>query len=165
MLEPNSYSYPALLHLGTFTDVLDFANRGSTDLGVPRPQPQKRFSQWAVRTGLAFSIPGLVAILILVWRGALALIRPQAAPRTGACVWTVLGLAWFLPIALALPFVETAYEAGYWLPRLVIPALWSFGLGLFGLLDEWLGRRRIFVALALAATVLQTWMHVRSVWY
>lgn len=165
LLEPNGYSYPALLHLGVFTDVLDLANLGSTDRGAPRPQPQKRFSQWAVRTGLIFSVAGLVAVLVLTGRWVGGLARGTPMSQASAAVWLLMGLAWFLPLMLTLPFVQHAYEWGYWLPRLIVPALWSFGCGLFSLLDERIGRRKFWVVLILVATCAQTWLHVRSVWY
>jgi 4-amino-4-deoxy-L-arabinose transferase-like glycosyltransferase len=55
LLRENDYSYPALLHLGIFTDVLDFSNGGSQRGVRPRPQPQKTFSQWSVRLGVVFT--------------------------------------------------------------------------------------------------------------
>lgn len=165
LLEPNGYSYPALLHLGVFTDVLDLANLGSTDRGAPRPQPQKRVSQWAVRTGLVFSLGAFVAVLVLTGRWVTGLGRRSLALQAGTAVWMPMGLAWFLPLVLTLPFVQHAYEWGYWLPRLIVPALWSFSFGLFSLVDEKVGRRKLWAVLILVVTCGQTWLHVRSVWY
>ena len=165
LLAPNSYSYPALLHLGVFTDVLDLANLGSTDRGVPRPQPQKLFSQRAVRMGLLFSVPGFCAVVIFIGCVLGSLARPSLAPPSGPVIWGVLGLVWFLAIVLPLPFVQHAYDWGYWLPRLVVPALWSFALVLFSLLDERIGRRKHATAGILALTLAQTGLHVGSVWY
>jgi len=50
--------------------------------------------------------------------------------------WGLLALAWFLPLVGLLPFVHHAYDWGYWLPRLVLPALWGFSLLLFFCLDR-----------------------------
>ena len=61
--------------------------------------------------------------------------------------------------------MQHAYEWGYWLPRLIVPALWGFGFGLFSLLDEGIGGRKLWAALILVATCGQTWLHVSSVWY
>ena len=165
LLAPNGYSYPALLHLGVSTDVLDLANLGTTDRGAPRPQPQKWFSQWAVRTGLVFSVAAFAAVLVLTGRWVAGLGRASVAPQAGMTVWTLMGLAWFFPLVLTLPYVQHAYEWGYWLPRLIVPTLWGFGFGLFSLLDEGIGGRKLWAVLILVATGGQTWLHVRSVWY
>jgi hypothetical protein len=165
LLAANSYSYPALLHLGIFTDVLDFADRGSTDAGTPRPQPQKRFSQWAVRTGVCFSLSWVIAIVALTWRVARAALRPPPPPPFAPAVCLVLGLTWLLPLVLTLPFVHHAYDWGYWLPRLILPALWAFGLCFFGQIAALAGRVRLLVPVVAAAVAVQSWLQLVSVWY
>lgn len=165
LLETNGYSYPALLHLGIFTDVLDYSRRRSMDLSTPRPEPQRYYAQWAVRSGLLFSLPGLVAMAVLLGRTVGGLWRVEAAPSTGLFVWGVLSLAWFLPLVLIMPFIHGAYNGGYWLPRLVLPALWGFGLVLYGSLDRLSGRHRFLVSLAALFTAFQVWVQIRSVWY
>jgi 4-amino-4-deoxy-L-arabinose transferase-like glycosyltransferase len=165
LLVANSYSYPALLQLGTFTDVLDFSRRFVTGLDVPRPEPQRSFAQWSVRGGLLFSLPALAAIILLLVRTAQALVRPVTAPAVGLLAWGLLSLAWFLPLVLVLPFVHRAYDAGYWLPRLVLPALWGFGLVLYGAIDRLAARHRWLVPLTAVLTAGQAWVQIRSVWY
>lgn len=142
LLANNSYSYPALFHLAVFTDVLDYANQGSLDNGTPRPEPQKIFSRVAVWLGLLFSVPAFLAVMAFGGRTFLALVWPQKAPATGVFIWGVMALVWYLPLVYVLPYLHNAYEWGYWLPRLVMPALWGFALVLFSSVDELAAKRR-----------------------
>ena len=162
LLVANNYSYPALLHLGIFTDVLNFAN----DAVVPRPEPERTAARWSVRLGLVFSVSALAAVLVFWIRTAFAFVRPDRMPSTAALVWSCLAMAWFFPIAGALPFVDNPYIKGYWLPRLVMPAIWIFYLGLFAAADRLPGRwpARVAVLLATLVAVLSV-QEIRSVWY
>jgi hypothetical protein len=166
LLEANGYSYPALLHLAIFTDVMDFALNGSTDNGAPRPEPQKTASRWAVRTGLVFSLLGLAAVVMLVV-GVLRGFRGRAgdAPSVTATVLGCLALAWYLPLVLTLPFVHHAYDWGYWLPRLVIPALWAFGLELFSWADRRTTARPQLRHVLVGFALLQTVLHFLVIWH
>ena len=165
LLNPGDYSYLALMHLATFTDVLDDANQGLFDVGTRRPQPQKRYSQWAVRLGLVFSVPAVAALLLFIGRTFGSLLPGRTAPSPGALIWGVLGLTWYVPLASVLFFLQGALDWGYWLPRLVMPAIWAFGLLLFYALDGWFGSRPLVLRLIAAACVLQTWLHIRSTWF
>ena len=53
----------------------------------------------------------------------------------------------------------------YWLPRLVMPAIWAFGLLLFDALDELSGAKKVILIGIAAACVIQTWLSVLSTWY
>jgi dolichyl-phosphate-mannose-protein mannosyltransferase len=165
MLEANGYSYPALLHLAIFTDVLDFGHGGNLYGAVPRPVRQQGLARWSVRTGVVFSLCGIVALAAVWLRIGRAIRQIPLAPATGLVVWSAMAMAWYLPIALALPFVQHAYDWGYWLPRLVEPALWGFGLALFVKLDAWLGHHPTLVAMVTGATAVQVGLQVASVWY
>ena len=165
LLRENDYSYAALLHLGTFTDVLDFSYGGSQRSGRPRPEPQKSFSQWSVRVGVLFSVPAVIAVALFtarIIRAAVYLVRP---PHFGTVIWLVLGLNWFVPLVITLPFVHHAYQWGYWLPRLILPALWSFGLCLFAWVDEIVAVRPRFATAVALLTGLQVLLQIRTVWY
>ena len=165
LLRENDYSYPALLHLGTFTDVLDFSYGGSQRSGRPRPEPQKTFSQLAVRLGLLFTVAAVIAAAVYIVRSLRAVTRPNRSPPFGVVVWLVLGLNWFVPLAATLPLVEHAYNWGYWLPRLVLPGLWSFGVCLFTWLDDHFdGHPRLGLIVALLVA-LQSLIETRSVWH
>jgi hypothetical protein len=166
VLEPNGYSYPALLHLGIFTDVMDFALNGSTDNGAPRPEPQRTASRWAVRTGVVFSALGVIAVAAFMVRSVRSFRRPAIdAPPAAATVLGWFALAWYGPLALTLPFVHHAYDWGYWLPRLVIPAVWVFALEAFRWLDQRVATRPRFGQLAVGFTLFQTVLHVLVIWH
>lgn len=165
MTQPNEFSYPALLHLGVFTDVMDFADRGSTDPNPKRPEPYQSFSRSAVRWGLLFSLPALIAVVAFGLRLVISIVHPAWAPPTSVAAWGFFALAWFIPLTATLPFVEHSYEWGYWLPRLVVPALWGFAVVSFAAIDRW-AQRRTFLEWGVATlVVLQTYFHIRSVWY
>lgn len=165
LLYDNSYSYPALLHLAVFTDVLDYANQGATINGKPRPKTQKSFSQVAVWLGLMFSVPAFLAVVAFAGRTVLALFWPRLAPNTGTLVWGVTALVWYLPLVIVLPYLHNAYAWGYWLPRLILPALWGFALILFATADGLLARH-VRATYALAGLVLvQAVVHIGSIWY
>ena len=165
LLKPGDYSYPALLHLAVFTDVLDDANQGTLAPGTRRPEPQKTCSQWAVRLGLVFSVPAVLAVLAFIGRALVAGFAGGRPLRPGVLIWGVLGLTWYVPLAGVLYFLEDALDWGYWLPRLVLPAIWAFCLLLFNALDELFGAKKMIPFLIAAACVIQTWLHVRSTWY
>ena len=161
----NSYSYPALLHLSIFTDVLDYANDGQNDDGAIRPDPQKTLARWSVRLGLLFSVSTLLALLWFMVRCVRSIWHLAAAPSTGTLLWGLMALAWHLPIALTLPFVYNSYDWGYWLARLIIPALWGYAVVLLATLDELLPPRRWLTGLVTALVAAQAILHIRSVWY
>ena len=166
LLIPNSYSYPALLHLGSFTDVLDYANQGGYDPGVLRPEPQKSFSKLAVRGGVVWSMLAVVSVAALGGRLLWSVVRPVVAPPSALAVWAVMAAVWFLPLVLTLPYVFNAYWWGYWLPRLVVPALWSAALIACWSVDRLLAGRSAWWARAvLGLAMVQAYWQVRSLWY
>ena len=165
LLASNSYSYPALLHLAIFTDVLDYANQGGTDNGTPRPELQKKFSRFAVRFGLLFSVSAFLAMAAFIGRTAFAIFRPSVAPSTGAVVWGIMALTWYAPLVAVLPYLHNSYEWGYWLPRLILPALWGFALILFSTAERVFAGRRNAAYVIAALVLFQAVVGVRSIWY
>jgi hypothetical protein len=162
LLVENNYSYSALLHLSVFTDVLNFANAAVT----PRPEPQRSAAQWSVRLGIIFSLGALGAALAFWGLTLRGLVRPQSMPSSAVLVWAGLAMAWYVPVAGNLPFVYHAYAMGYWLPRLVLPALWVFFAGFFVAVDHLPGswRTRAGAVLAILVLLLSV-LEIRSVWY
>jgi hypothetical protein len=166
VIENNGYSYPALLHLAIFTDVLDFTHGAGFDRLHPRPELHRMFARWSVRTGVVFYLAAVAAVLGFCVRTGLALVFPPLAPSAGLLVWGVFALAWYAPLVLTLPYVHAAYSWGYWLPRLVLPALWGFGLILFATLDRFLKGGHTPAKFVIASAVLiQSALQIRSVWY
>ena len=166
MTVPHNYSYPGLLHLGLYSDILNYADQGQLDNGKPRPEPQKTLCCWAVRIGVVTSLGIFLAVLALIVRSVAAIRRRPGGPTNGALLWGMMTLAWFLPIVLAFPYVHFVYESGYFLTRLILPAIWGFGVLLFAEADLWLARRPRWLTVAVAAFIAaQAAVHLRSVWY
>jgi hypothetical protein len=162
LLVENNYSYPALLHLSVFTDVLNFAHAAVT----PRPEPQHRAAQWSVRLGIIFSLGALITVLVFWGQTLRALVRPQSMPSSTALLWSGMAMAWYAPVVINLPFVYHVYAMGYWLPRLVLPALWIFLASFFVAVDrlpeKWRGRAG---ALMLSLVLILSAVEIRSLWY
>ena len=166
MTVQHNFSYPALLHLGIYTDVLNYADDGQLDNGKPRPEPQKTLCRWCVRLGVVTSLGMLFAVLALVVRSLAVLRTRRDGPTTGALLWGMMALAWFLPIVMAFPYVHFVYESGYFLTRLILPALWGFGVIMFAEADLRLAHRPRWLTVFVAVLILaQAAIHLRSVWY
>ena len=164
MIEDNGYSYPALLLLGVFTDVMDLLHRGGFDRSKPRPADHVSLARATVRAGLPVSVVWLIAIVAASTVLARGLLRRCAPASPGLVIWLGLSLAWYIPLVLTLPFVHAAYTWGYWLPRLVLPAIWGFGLVLFWGLDRVATGRASAIAVVVAV-VFQSCLHVLANWY
>jgi hypothetical protein len=165
LIVPNNFSYPALLHLGIFTDISNLAPGGSNDARNPRPELQQIFSIISVRTGLFFSLWAVAATLLFVFQMARTLAYHEGLPPAGLCAWGVLAFAWFLPIVGSLPFVHHVYDWGYWLPRIILPALWGFSLLLFFHLDTLFGQRPLAKRCVELAVIAQCALQIASVWH
>lgn len=166
MIVSNGFSYPALLHLGVFTDVLDFTHRGGYDRTKPRPEERQRHARWAVRSALIFSLATLVAMVGFVLRSTWCVVRRAVPVSIDVLIWGGLALAWYLPLVVTLPYVGGAYTFGYWLPRLVLPALWGFALVLFWSVDRLIaGRSPNWMRCVAAAVLAQSLLHIAVTWY
>jgi len=164
LLLHHGYSYPALLHLGVFTDVMNFTHGGYVNRTVARPAAQQTASSLATKLGVWLIAATMTGVLAF-WATTLSsLLRPTSVPPLPLVVWATLGAVWFAPLVVTLPFVHGAYEFGYWLPRLILPALWSFVLTLFGMIDHASPPRWLAISL-IALALFESVIHVRSVWY
>ena len=165
LIRNNHFSYLPLLHVCIFTDVMDFANKGNKDNGAPRPEPQRTFAKLAVRGGLLFFIPVILSMAVFCVETLYGFVDPRKMPEAGPLIWGCFSLCWYLPIALTLPFVLEPYLEGYFLPRLVIPAVWGFPLVLFWHIQRLAVKRKYLVAVLGVAVVVQCAFEVCSVWY
>ena len=162
----NSVSYGALLALGIFSDVLNFAGNNTVNQ-TDRPALQQYASETSIRIGLfllAGSVVSVVSLTLLLLGG---LIRPALSPKPAILACLSLALAWYLPLTLILPFVHHVYGWSYWLPRLVLPALWVFFLLLFERIDALVpDRYRTLVGVLIALIVsVESAYGILSVWY
>ena len=158
----NRYSYPGLLHMGVFCDVLNYSHP-SDDLY--RPEPQRSYARWSVRLGLLFSITGALACLVLIYRLIVSLTRRQAGLPRGTLVWASCGAAWYFPLVIQLPYIHNSYQWGYWLPRLILPAIWSAVVILFSETERWTDQRKWPLFLIGVLTIVQIGLGIRSIWY
>ncbi len=166
LVKDNGVSYPALFHLGTFTDVLDFAGN-NTVYRRQRPARQAAASRAAVWIGLVFSAGTLASTFALILLGVWGLVRPGRAPAPTCLAFLPIALAWYLPLTLTLPFVHHVYGWAYWLPRLVLPALWIFLFLAFERFGAVLPARfrLIGTGLVVALVAAQSACGILSVWY
>ena len=165
LLQPNNYSYPALLHLAVFTDILGVANTNRDGFGANRPEPEKAAARLAVASGVVFSLATLAATILFSLQFIAALVRRKAPPFS-LSIWFLFGACWFVPLVAVLPYVQHAYQWGYWLPRLILPALWCFFLLPFAALGAMPAPLRPRLELAAAAVVaIQTAFNVASIWF
>jgi hypothetical protein len=164
LLEHNGYSYAALLQLGLFTDVMNITNPAHlVESDAPRPPSQLAAARRAVRFGLLFSVPALLAVAAFSLNAATSLISRHKPFPMGAFVWYSLAMAWFLPLVLVLPFVVNAYDYGYWLPRLTLPAIWIFFIFGFIAADRMAAKTGPALQIAIIAAVcLQSALGVQS---
>lgn len=167
MTQNNAFSYPALLHLGVFSDVLGVTLKNI--VGQPeRPSLQQRYAQLLLRLGLLVSFPIVIVSVGFALRAIAGLFSRRPPSNFGTWIWGALGLAWFLPIVLMLPFIKSVYTWGYWLPRLVLPGIWGVSVILFAALSYWLQQnprweKRGTVTASLLICLI-SYMSVRSLW-
>src|SRR5207244_6757217 len=69
-------------------------------------------------------------------------------------ITVLLGIAYFLLMFLPIPFVHAGALFGYWTPRLILPALLSFFLAAFLLIDRKIARQQTIVAVAVILLAL-----------
>ena len=162
----NALSYPALMQLGIFTDVMNLAGNNVVNR-TSRPGRQAMASRFCAAWGLAIAVPALVALAGLAAATVTGAFTPARLPGMGVVVWLVLGATWYLPLVAILPFVHHAYEWGYWLPRLVLPAVWAFLIVAVGAVEaraEGPSKRRVLLALTVTVSI-QCAASLASIWY
>jgi hypothetical protein len=168
LVVPHRFSYPALLHLGVWTDLLNFFQYDPERPYIPRRAPADRWKMaLSVKAGIPFSVAALLATLYYAARSLPRFVRallrraPLGDREFALFVAVVFALACHLVIVVNLPYLRWAYWSGYWLPRLVMPSILTFLLLAFAGLDEILDRLRPPVATALALVMLG-WMVAQS---
>lgn len=141
------YSYAGLVHLSALTDCQSFFQPPPPEIGQTgfrqapyefrrmRSSRSQLLQSWSARWNLPFTLLAVLGTLVV---GALALasvLRPQPLLSHALVVPTLLALGFYAPIFLNLHRVGDPYTAGYWVARLVMPALLVFYLLGFVLVD------------------------------
>jgi 4-amino-4-deoxy-L-arabinose transferase-like glycosyltransferase len=124
--QQHKYSYPALLHLSTFTDILNIYQYDPTDsIFGERSASNASRMRFAVKSGLLFSLAFLILTPVALFRALYGSVIQRNPRHAFWSIVAVCALGWFLNIVVFLPDVP-AYLGGFWLPRYIIPALICF---------------------------------------
>jgi hypothetical protein len=165
LLVQHRYSYPALLHLAVFTDILNIYQDDLSDsyFGT-RTQKNASRMRIAVKTGLIFSLSCFFLTAIGLARTFyLTLVKRKLEELTRFAL-ALCGLGWFLNIVVFLPSTA-AYQGGYWLPRLILPALLAFIILSTTELDRLLrGHAERWSWMVLALVVFQCAIQLSFLW-
>lgn len=165
LLIKDKFSYPALLHLAIYTDIMNIYqdDRRGGEFGE-RSVVNRRRMRRAVRTGLLFSIAFLILTPIAAVRSLYSTFIQKRVDSVGLAIVTICGSIWYLNIVAGFPFVM-AYIGGYWLPRLVVPALICFFLLSFSEADRLLrSRSRAWSAAILFLVIIQAGLQLSFLW-
>ena len=142
ILEPHRHGYLGLLQLGVFTDTMNLfqvppAGQDIGDVWVPddktRPPWKTAVMQASMSLGIVWTFLTLIGV---PWRLLCSVRSLFIDNLQREDVVALLGIALFLVIFLPIPFVRWGALFGYWTPRLILPALISFFLAAFLLIDE-----------------------------
>lgn len=153
--ENGKYSYPALLHLSTFTDTMDIFQPQPGDFPaqvyrlsvVPanrhRSERSRVLQVWSVRWCLVYSALALAGTVYCGVLGMASLLTRRPLIENATLVITALAAGFYCPILLSLTRVTEPYTGGYWLPRLALPSIVVFLCLGFVMLDRlWRGQGR-----------------------
>lgn len=179
ILVNNRYSYPALLNLSINSDVLNITHRRMVDSNAFAAAGQLKhgnqlFQEASVILGSLYSLLVFISVPALFFSASRATFA--ATKYAVASSWNEgalnsspvdFSLAVLLPaltfyglIVGLLPFVGgEVYYGGYWLPRLVLPALPVFGLAAFWLVARASQSRLLWYFFA-ALTILKVCFHI-----
>ena len=169
------YSYPGLLCLGTFTDVLDFfqdktgLNQEPTEgylggaLVGKRSEFHQRLMEIALKGGALWFAAMLLSIPIFTTVSLINVIRRRSRNDLFYIVLALTGSAWLGFMVTILPRVPSAYYAGFWLPRLVTPTIVLFLLLFFAGLDQ-IRLFRLASGFILGLVIVQSAMHLQFLW-
>lgn len=147
LYEDRAYSYAGLLHITSFTDSQNFfqkvpdgvstglRNRAQDDPGRKRTGLSQALQAWSVRWNLPLSLLALAGTVVVLVLAVPALLFDWNAITPGAAVLAALGFGVYAPIFFSFTRLGDPYTPGYWLPRLVLPALLVFLCLGFVLLD------------------------------
>jgi hypothetical protein len=165
LLVENKHSFPALLHLAIFTDILNIYQFDPYDhyFGIRTLRNHHRMRS-AVRSGILISVLTFAGVIALLARSTITVLLRRDSRDIRIFIVLLFCVAWFANIVALLPFVPNSYMGGYWLPRLLAPALIGFFIAGFTFLDRsrWLSRKlQVAVFLMVLA---QSALHASFMW-
>lgn len=136
--ETRRYSYPGLVHVASFTDCMGIFQPPSAELVSqlrslsmkPANRDRSALSQalqvWSVRWCLPFSAAAVAGTLLCGALGLASLALRRPLVPDAAVVAAALAAGFYAPVFLSIARVADPYGGGYWLPRLVLPAMVVF---------------------------------------
>ena len=134
--EPHRHGYWGLLHLATFTDVMNCFQTPDPEVALRGPDRPKHFvarsrgllakraNAAAVQWALPMTFVAAIGVLASLWRAARDFWHRRPMSQSSILVGFAMSL--YVPLVASMPRVGCAYECGYWLPRLVMPSILSF---------------------------------------
>jgi hypothetical protein len=150
LIVPHRYSYLGLLHLASYTDILNiFQNDPRIAIPGARSQTNQARMSLAVKLSVPVTLLTITGVMVAIARTIASYLRGRRA-RADIEALLLCSLATFAIVAGGLTVVAAPYLAGYWLPRLVMAPLLGFIVLGFLALDRWLAQR----SAALKAIVL-----------
>lgn len=164
LFRPNEHSYPGLLHMGAFTDMLNAYQFDPFHgyFGLRSPFAQSAMSL-AVKTGLWLTLLAAAGLLILGASAARSLL-PQAEFNPVLFLLVLSAFGWYANIAVFLPLVGNPYGGGYWHPRLVAPALVVFLILGFAWVQRFAVRWPVAPKVLLGLVLFQCAVHATFLW-
>jgi hypothetical protein len=168
LLINNKHSQPALLHLSTYTDVMNIFQYDASDAYFgPRSDVNQRRMSLAVKSAVLLSALTVVAVVACLLRIVYFLFRRRARltsrPVLEQTVILGFSLAFYANIVLCLPYIANPYYWGYWLARLVLPSLMGFVFIGFVFLDEYVRSWRMHLVVV-GYAVAQAMLHLSFLW-
>jgi hypothetical protein len=165
LLRSNKHSFPALLHLGMFTDVLNIYQFDPYDsyFGFRTLRHHHRMRS-AVRTGILFSLLAVIGVIVLLIRSTASVVARRKPQHLALFAVLLFCTAWFANLVVLYPFIPGAYYNGWWTSRLHAPALIGFFIVGFVFLDQLKWQSRRLHAVVLAAVVSQSGLHASFLW-
>jgi hypothetical protein len=166
LLMRDKYSYPALLHLGLYTDLKNIfqPKRPGEWFGRQRtPFVQKAMSlsaKTALPLSILVAITGAMAVVFYVFVGLWQPSRTEVIPEA----LLLYGSAWWAALLVSFPFIPEVYRHGYWVPRLILPAVFAYSFLAFYVLDRWRKRPRWVAPALLGYVCLQSAIHLSFLW-
>jgi hypothetical protein len=163
LLRSNKHSLPALIHLATFSDILNIYQYDPEDqyFGRRTSRNQGRM-EVAVRSGIAASLLAVIGVLVLGVASVRGVVQRRNARNLPLFTVLLCCGAWFANIVMMFPFIPTVYAGGFWLPRLIAPALIGFFVVGFALVDQ-LPWKNLHLAVLVYA-VAQSAIHASFLW-
>jgi hypothetical protein len=165
LLVENKHSFPALLHLAIFTDILNVYQFDRYDyyFGIRTLRNHQRMRS-AVRSGILISVLTFAGVIALLAQSTITVLFRRDPRDMRIFIVLLFCLAWFANIVGFLPLIPAAYWGGYWLPRLLAPALIGFFIVGFTFLDRSLWVSPKLQVAVFVMVLAQSALHAQFMW-